>query len=267
MKKILSLLLTAGAILTTAPLVIAGNNAIQPRPLSDDDCVKCHYQIAVDVDSHGQAHKKLSCQECHEEHPPTGTNTIPECSMCHTQDDNEHFTVKKCLLCHNPHKPLLVDFTSIDAAQPACSTCHKEQPEELAANPSGHSGQDCNSCHNQHGLEQGQYQTCLDCHEGHSSAMTTSDCLLCHAPHNPANIAYGEDVPPSLCASCHEDVAAAFKALPTLHSEMACVECHRKKHGNIATCVYCHEQPHDAFMHNKFPECITCHRDPHNLAK
>ncbi len=267
MRKILSLFFTASVVLTTASLVIAGDNDIQPIPLSDADCVKCHYQVAVDVDAQGQAHKELSCQECHEEHAPGGTNTIPECSLCHGEDDSEHFLVQGCLTCHNPHTPLLIDFTSIDAAQPACASCHQEQQEELAANPSGHSEQDCNACHNQHGLEQGQYQTCLDCHEGHSSEMSISDCLLCHQPHSPANIAYGDAISPSLCASCHEDVAAAFTALPTLHSEMTCVECHSDEHGNIIACVDCHEQPHDAFMHNKFPECISCHRDPHNLAK
>ncbi len=240
---------------------------IQPLPLDDVDCVKCHYQVAVDVDSQGEAHKELSCQECHEEHPPAGTNTIPDCAMCHDPDDNEHYVVQKCKSCHNPHTPLQVDFTAQDEVQSTCATCHQPKIEEMTARPSGHSEQDCNACHSQHGLEQGQYSTCLDCHEGHSAEMTLPDCLSCHQPHSPAEVAYGDDVSVALCASCHADVAVSFADNPTLHSEMACVECHSETHMNIAACADCHEQPHDEFMHTKFPECLTCHRDPHDLAK
>ena len=240
---------------------------LQQLPLSGEDCVKCHYKVAVDVDSHGQAHKDLSCMECHEEHPPAGTSVIPECAACHAEDDSEHYSVQGCVACHNPHHPLLIDFTATDAVQSACASCHQEQIEELAAKPSAHSDQDCNECHSQHGLQQGQYQTCLDCHEGHSSEMTTADCLECHKPHSPANITYGDEVSALLCASCHEDVATSLTTLSTMHSEMACAECHSGEHTNITACVDCHEQPHDEFMHTKFPECITCHRDPHSLAR
>ncbi len=264
-NKLFCMLVVAGFVCTTGSAAVASD--IQPLPLSSVDCVKCHYQVVVNVDSHGEAHKELSCLDCHEEHPPLGINVIPECATCHAADDSEHFAIQKCQSCHNPHTPLLIDFTAFDAVQPACATCHQEQIEEMAGNPSGHSEQDCNACHSQHGLQQGQYNTCLDCHEGHSAEMALPDCLKCHQPHSPANIAYGDDVAVSLCASCHEDVAASLQARPTLHSEMACVECHSDQHMNIASCVDCHEQPHDEFMHTKFPECLTCHRDPHDLAK
>jgi len=240
---------------------------LQPIPLTDEDCVKCHYTIVVDVDAYGEAHKELSCMECHEEHPPAGTKTIPECSSCHAADDDAHFAVQQCGVCHNPHHPLLVDFTASDDARSACASCHQEQVDELAANPSAHSEQDCNACHSQHGLEQGQYQTCLDCHEGHSPAMTLDNCLECHKPHSPLNITFGDTVALELCAGCHQDKATALTTLQTKHSEMACVECHSGKHKNITACVDCHDQPHDQYMHTKFPECITCHRDPHNLAR
>ena len=241
--------------------------ALQLIPLTDADCVKCHYAVAVDVDAHGEAHKELSCMECHEEHPPVGTNAIPECSNCHTEDDNAHFAVQQCGACHNPHHPLLVDFTASDDARSACASCHQEQVDELAANPSAHTEQDCNACHSQHGLEQGQYQTCLDCHEGHTPEMILENCLECHKPHSPLNIIFDDTVAVELCAGCHQDKATALTTLQTKHSEMACVECHSGKHKNITACVDCHDQPHDQYMHTKFPECITCHRDPHNLAR
>ena len=240
---------------------------LQLLPLTDADCVKCHYTIVADVDAHGQAHKELSCMECHEEHPPAGTNAIPKCSRCHDADDDAHFAVNQCGACHNPHHPLLVDFTAADDARSACASCHQDKLDEMTANPSAHSEQDCNACHSQHGLEQGQYQTCLDCHEGHSPEMTLENCLECHKPHSPLNIIFGDTVAVELCAGCHQDEATALAALQTKHSEMACVECHGGKHKNITPCVDCHDQPHDQYMHTKFPECITCHRDPHNLAR
>ncbi len=246
----------------------ADSPALQPIPLTDADCVKCHYTQAADIDAHGEAHKDLSCMDCHEEHPPEGTNTIPECSNCHDPDDEAHFAVQQpCSVCHNPHRPLLVDFTAPDEVAATCASCHQDKLDEMAASPSAHSEQDCNSCHSEHGLGEGQYQTCLDCHEGHSPEMTVKDCLECHKPHSPTDITFGDSVPATLCASCHEDQADSLKALQTKHSEMACVECHDGKHQSITACVDCHDQPHDEFMHKQFPECITCHRDPHNLAR
>ena len=246
---------------------IADIAELQPMALTGEDCVKCHYTVAADVDAHGYAHKDLSCMECHEEHPPEGTNIIPICSTCHAEDDNVHFAVQQCEACHNPHHPLMIDFTASDEVGPACASCHQEQIDELAANPSAHTEQDCNACHSQHGLESGQYQNCLDCHEGHTPEMTLANCLECHKPHSPTNVTFGDAVAAELCAGCHEDVATSLTALTTMHSEMACVECHGGEHTNITACVDCHEQPHDEYMHTQFPECITCHRDPHNLAK
>ncbi len=246
---------------------VAAEQDIEPLPLSEGDCVKCHYGVAVDIDMYGEAHKELSCMECHEEHPPAGENVIPECATCHDEGDSEHFALQQCASCHNPHHPLRVDFVSADEVRLACVSCHAEQVEELNANPSAHTEQDCNACHFQHGLEKEQYQTCLECHDGHTEAMTLDNCLECHKPHSPTKISFGDAVDVALCASCHEDVAASLAALPTQHSEMACSECHSEEHKNITACVDCHDQPHNEFMHTKFPECLICHRDPHNLAK
>lgn len=253
---------TEEVVVEVEPVVAVG---LEPLPLDDADCVKCHYGVAVDVDAHGEAHKELSCMDCHEEHPPAGVNIIPDCANCHEGED--HFTLSGCKDCHNPHRPLLIDFSASETVAPACATCHQDKLDELAENPSAHSEQDCNSCHNQHGLAEGQYQTCLDCHEGHTEEMTIADCLKCHPPHSPLNITYEDDIDVALCAACHEDVAESLAARPTAHSEMGCAECHIGEHKFITPCVDCHDQPHDEFMHNKFPECVICHRDPHNLAK
>jgi len=242
-------------------------SGLKPVPLTNQDCVKCHFAIVKEFDSHGEAHKEVDCLGCHEEHPPEGKNVIPSCADCHDPSENKHFAVKGCTSCHNPHEPLLVNFTKAKEAKPACLTCHQDKGEEMKAHPSAHSEQDCNNCHYEHGLGQGQYQTCLDCHEGHSPEMKVSDCLKCHKPHSPTDITYGSDVPVPLCASCHNDIAAVLEKSKTQHAEMTCVECHDSKHGKIPKCVDCHDMPHDKYIHDKFPKCLECHRDPHNLAK
>ena len=273
MKKLVYAVLIAAVCMTGSALYAAEtdapaapDDALKPLPLTDEDCTKCHYAIALDVDEHGEAHKELACTDCHAEHPPTGTNVIPNCSDCHDPDDNAHFAVENCRSCHNPHHPLLVDFTKAEDVAPACAACHEEQVEELAKYPSAHSEQDCNACHNQHGLEKGQSQTCLDCHEPHSADMDLTACLECHSPHSPTNIVFSDSVPVTLCAACHEEQVESLSSHQTKHSEMACVECHGGRHQNITPCVDCHDQPHNEYMHKKFPECITCHRDPHDLA-
>lgn len=240
---------------------------LKPVPLTNSDCVKCHFDIAKDLDAHGGAHLEVNCTGCHQEHPPSGTNAIPSCSECHDPGENKHFATKGCTSCHNPHHPLELNFTTVAATKPACLTCHPDKGKEMAAHPSAHAEQDCNSCHNQHGLGPGQYQTCLDCHEGHTPDMTIKDCLKCHKPHSPTDITYGDDIPVAFCAACHDDIAATLAKSGTKHSEMRCVECHDGRHGKITPCVDCHDQPHDPYIHKKFPECLTCHRDPHNLAR
>ena len=240
---------------------------LKPVPLTNADCVKCHFDIAKDLDAHGSAHLEVNCTGCHEEHPPAGANAIPSCANCHDPEENTHFTTKGCTTCHNPHHPLEINFTTVAETKPACLTCHPDKGKEMEAHPSAHADQDCNSCHNQHGLGEGQYQTCLDCHEGHTPDMTIKDCLGCHKPHSPTNITYGEDVPVAFCAACHDDITTTLAKSGSKHSEMSCVECHDGRHGKITPCVDCHDQPHDPYMHKKFPECLTCHRDPHNLAR
>jgi predicted CXXCH cytochrome family protein len=235
--------------------------------LSDSDCIKCHINEVKDVDANGASHKDVACTDCHMEHPPAGKNPIPECSMCHDPSDNAHFAVKGCVQCHYPHHPLQIDFTKADESRPACMACHGDKGEEMKAYPSAHSEQDCNSCHNNHGLEKGQYQTCLDCHEGHSESMKIDDCFKCHKPHSPTNVTYEGDLPAQLCASCHTGEGDALAHSTTKHHELVCAECHPDKHKNIMQCVECHDQPHGEYIHKKFPECLTCHRDPHFLAK
>lgn len=256
-------------IITSCLVVLASLSLISTATasdvLSDADCVKCHINAVNDVAAHGAAHNEMGCQDCHLEHAPLGSRIIPQCALCHAADETPHYALDNCVGCHYPHHPLEIDFSSLDNVKPACISCHPEQGAEMVAKPSAHATQDCNSCHNAHGLAEGQFQNCLDCHEGHSETMKVSDCTLCHKPHSPAEVTY-DDLPSELCAACHDDIAASLAKSTKKHHELTCSECHVDEHKTITQCTDCHGEPH-GIMHQKYPNCVECHIDPHALAE
>lgn len=96
--------------------------------LQPDDCQKCHSQQIEEIKAKGGKHRdRVSCTDCHQEHPPKGANAIPECGMCHQTSGNPHFSSPNCLSCHRPHSPLEIDFTKATLVRPACMTCHPAQ--------------------------------------------------------------------------------------------------------------------------------------------
>ncbi|MBN2645692.1 MAG: cytochrome C [Desulfuromonadaceae bacterium] len=247
-------------------LLAAPALAADSENLLDADCVKCHVKAVQDVAAHGEAHAGMGCQDCHAEHPPTGTDVIPKCSLCHDPAENDHYKLTECSGCHYPHHPLQIDFSAQSNVKPACLTCHPDQGAEMAAHPSLHSEQDCNACHLAHGLGKGQYLNCLDCHEGHAASQTVADCTLCHKPHSPKEVAYKDDLASAQCAPCHDDIAAMLSASKKKHHELNCATCHSGQHMAITSCRECHDEPHGS-MHQKFPNCVDCHLNPHALAE
>lgn len=256
-------LVTACLVAIASLAVVTG--AAASNILSDADCVKCHINAVKDVAAHGEAHGEMGCQDCHLEHAPLGNRVIPECALCHAADESAHYSLNNCAGCHYPHHPLQIDFAALSDVKPACISCHPEQGQEMVARPSAHATQDCNACHNAHGLGEGQFQNCLDCHDGHSDSMQVADCTKCHKPHSPAEVTY-DDLPSELCASCHDGIAAALAQSTKKHHELACSECHVDEHKTITPCVDCHGEPH-GIMHQKYPNCVECHIDPHALAE
>lgn len=262
MKSTLLLCLAIVALLTLTQPAYSMPNA---EVLSDNDCVKCHIDAVKDVFHNGAAHNEMGCQDCHLEHAPLGSNIIPKCSLCHAADDSQHYTLNNCAGCHYPHHPLVIDFSALSNVKPACISCHGDKGEEMTNHPSAHSSQDCNECHSAHGLAQGQFLNCLDCHAGHSETMTIADCTKCHKPHSPIEVTYG-DLPSDLCSSCHGDIGEALAKSNKHHGTMMCSECHVDEHMTITTCIDCHGKPHGV-MHQKYPNCVECHIDPHALAE
>ncbi len=263
MHRTLFLILAALALVGLSCPVYAADQSTSE--LADSDCIKCHTKEVKDVATHGAAHAEMGCQDCHLEHAPLGTNIIPECALCHDPAENNHYTLVNCAGCHNPHHPLNIDFTAISNVKAACISCHDDKGAEMVAHPSAHSSQDCNECHTAHGLGDGQFLNCLDCHEGHTPSMVVADCTKCHKPHSPIEVTYGE-IPSNLCAGCHTDIVDTLAKSNKLHSQMTCSECHMDQHKTITPCSDCHGEPHGV-MHQKYPNCVDCHIDPHALAE
>src|SRR5665647_1360531 len=106
LKKAWVVLLAGFALLAVQSMVYAAEPAalaVQTPKLLNDDCVKCHSKPPVDIARAGSKHKtEISCQDCHNGHPPTTRKIIPLCSQCH--EGKAHYKLAACNSCHsNPH--------------------------------------------------------------------------------------------------------------------------------------------------------------------
>jgi len=226
-------------------------------------CSSCHPDAVQEITDRGGAHEQVGCVECHLQHPPSEADVIPECAMCHSPGESNHYGVGNCGACHYPHYPLEIDYKQIASVKPVCLSCHPEPGRQMKNSPSGHGALDCKQCHADHA----QSSECMQCHEPHSAAMSTENCFMCHQPHSPAPVAYTEQVPNSFCVCCHDRPGVDLSRTPTAHRALACIYCHQKQHTNVVECRTCHGQPHASDLHAKYPDCLRCHQDPHALIR
>jgi len=246
-----------------AVLEVQGGAELQPT-----DCVKCHDTQPADINANGGKHKTaINCLDCHVEHLPLGTDTIPQCAMCHDSSEKDHFAVgdrSVCLKCHrNPHTPLDVTVDDVPEMSTVCKTCHGEKGEEFAQYPSKHAEKNCTFCHP---TKHKKINKCLTCHEPHAEFMVFEDCLRCHKPHSPLNIHYADDIDSKYCGSCHTEIFEMLSASKAKHGGFNCAFCHADKHPTVPQCADCHGSPHDPSILNPFNEdCLKCHRNPHDL--
>ena len=250
---ILSVIITAAFTLPAA--------AEERATLAVTDCVKCHQKEPATIASQGGKHKTaVTCLDCHEEHPPWGTDVIPVCSKCH--EGRSHFELENCLGCHtDPHQPL--NLTLADDLVTPCLTCHEQQGQEFKDYTSKHAQQSCTFCHNVHGF----IPNCSECHEPHAQGQTMDDCLVCHPVHHPLQISYPETTPRAFCVPCHEEAGKQLAKTTTKHQTFTCAFCHRGTHPSVPQCQNCHGEPHSPIMHQKMPNCLDCHIDMHYLQK
>ncbi len=233
--------------------------------LQNTDCTKCHNSQPADVKRNGGKHKtEVACLECHLEHLPLGTETIPQCSMCHESSEREHFKLENCLSCHrNPHTPLDITVDDVPIVSTGCKTCHGDKGEEFKAFPSMHAEQNCTLCHP---TKHKRIHKCLTCHEPHAEFMAYEDCLRCHQPHSPLNIKYADDTPSKYCGSCHGELYQLLSNNKSKHNELNCAYCHKTNHPTVPNCSDCHDSPHSSSMLKPFnSDCLKCHRNPHDL--
>jgi len=267
-------------------------------------CAGCHEQPANEVADKGGAHRDViscaschqqhpdsACVKCHSEHPQQGVGIPDSCFMCHTPSDHEHFTVGDCQSCHSPHQPLVLSLKDYKPHAPVCVSCHVQVEQDFATLPSGHSEQDCTSCHSEHTIT----RICLDCHDGHDKSMQREDCALCHEPHKPQDIQLHQDavIPQQFCAACHQEQAAALDSNGAAHkSELeSCTACHpehipngklltdncnschakaRRRHFTLENCAGCHD-PHQPLemdlgkLGEVKPVCVSCHNNQERL--
>jgi hypothetical protein len=274
MKRIVSL---ASALLLLASVAVAAEPAAKPaapatkpvaapapaaRPavaLTNADCAKCHVKAPADVEAKGMAHKtKVTCQDCHQGHPPTVKKIIPLCGQCH--EGKPHYKLGGCLQCHkNPHQPKEIVFGR-DVTDP-CVSCHTPQIAQLKSSPSKHSKLACSFCHDVHG----KIPQCTQCHKAHSADQVPGDCKKCHKAHMPKAVTYAGDMPSKQCAACHAKAFNLLAASKAKHKSLLCVTCHQDKHKMVPKCQDCHGVPHAAGMMSKFPKCSDCHGIAHDL--
>lgn len=265
MKTVKSIISLAAGMLLLATTAMGAEPAAAPaaaKPavqLTSADCVKCHSKAPADIEAKGKAHKtKVTCQDCHQGHPPTTKKIIPLCGQCH--EGKPHYKLGGCLGCHrNPHQPKEIVFGR-DVTDP-CLTCHNPQIAQLKQFPSKHSKLNCSFCHDVHG----KIPPCTQCHKAHSPEQSAGDCKKCHKAHQPKNVTYGSDTPSKQCGACHSKALSLLNASKAKHKSLLCVTCHQEKHKMVPKCQDCHGVPHAAGIMSKFPKCGDCHGIAHDL--
>ena len=138
-----------------------------------------------------------------------------------------------------------------------CIKCHDNAPKDIEANGEKHkTNVTCKDCHQGHPPKVKEIiPNCNDCHSGEPH-FELEGCLNCHTnPHTPLMITLAGDITEP-CLTCHTEQIAQLKQHPSVHTTLACSNCH-DKHGLIPQCQQCHE-PHSQEMTQA--DCVTCHQ-------
>jgi hypothetical protein len=265
-KKVLKVRVAAAGVLGTLAVLIwfCSVSTAQNAPvakLTDDQCIVCHPKEPALVSIKGGKHgTEVACLDCHKEHPPLGTQAVPQCATCHKGKD--HYALDNCAQCHvSGHAPMEIRLEG-SITEP-CLTCHNEQGLEVKHYPSAHTTLACNECHASHR----EVPSCLDCHSKHTEEMDQASCTTCHPAHKPLVVKYERGTPSEYCKSCHTQAFDVLAANTTKHHDLACDNCHRSEHKAVPPCFACHGKPHPDAMLKKFEDCSACHGTAHDLRR
>ena len=142
-----------------------------------------------------------------------------------------------------------------------CEKCHATIVEQVDEAGSKHKTEvECLECHDgthPPGVAKGSLiPQCSNCHEG-KPHFELQNCMGCHRnPHQPLNIVLEGDLKPA-CNTCHPQIVQEIDTHESAHAQVDCTYCHADTHGNIPSCLDCHE-PHAEGQ--KFEDCVTCHQ-------
>jgi predicted CXXCH cytochrome family protein len=163
--------------------------------------------------------------------------------------------------------PYDADIKPLSTAE--CGQCHYSVFQGIKKKGGLHQI-DCVRCHKEYHVYNPRKQNyddimpqCIWCHQDASGGPFHGDvegltaCLTCHAdPHQPLTIPMGELF--EKCAACHREQGKEVQDYPSLHTEVACSDCHAEKHGHIPECDMCHES-HSPAVEMSSQDCMSCH--------
>ena len=259
-------------------------------------CGVCHVDILNDflasrhwIEEDDPAN--LTCVSCHDPHFKIEQSRhtthgwkihlVESCSKCHTEEvanyeDSQHFRQLQrgnleapiCSDCHAEHRVLsprdpnsLVSVAKLDLT---CTRCHAGYEASIHRTSEG---------------DDPRLETCVACHVGHSTDMTTAHssifetglanvCLRCHTEElidDPADahmIIHSEKINAALagepvnCGQCHQYHYKAPKHPAFSGIKRACSECHPDEQAAWETSSH---GISSAKGHPEAPTCITCH--------
>jgi len=145
-----------------------------------DACLTCHEEPGEQFRQFPSFHASLACTSCHAQH-----GRIPACVDCHR---THSFAIgpDDCRLCHQPHKPLAIEYGS-DLASKNCAACHQPEFDRLTAGRTKHRQLNCVACH---ASPHRTIPACGNCHASpHQRELLAKfpDCGHCHgSAHDPA---------------------------------------------------------------------------------
>lgn len=193
-----------------------------PSPALSLICLKCHTANATfnlhNWTSSGHAINDVSCSDCHKIHAGPDLivkprDTFQMCTKCH-EDTKMEFSLPShhpvlerkvlCTDCHDPHGTIADKYLRKETIKATCTLCHADKEGPFVFEHSDNTD-DCSSCHRPHGsqhrhlLTQSQPFLCLQCHEGHRTASTTSAGSI-------ANATASRSAYYTRCTDCHSQI-------------------------------------------------------------
>ena len=243
--KPLSASLSAGLVVGLLSMIlVVGNGWAAPlpqegapgTPIGDDNCKKCHLDIADSWSHSPHAH---AFDDPVFQQRWSGLGHSGDCLLCHTtnyQATSNTFDVEgvSCEACHgivnSDHPPAVVP---IRADTDYCGTCHTTTLHEWRL--TGHASADvgCVDCHDPHSqqkLFEVPDNLCINCHKGDMEdyledlhVQKDIGCVDCHAlviPPDPipedgiVPTGHSFTITPATCVACHTDALHSGFSLP-----------------------------------------------------